>query len=497
MLPARISLTAAKLDRSYEIGYLASVKKQQATCAVRPQPRPMRWLVHIFASLGLLGVFFACGPSGSPTPQTPAWPAKAAQWFERAEKSFSDLDTDDARRSIDQTLALLPNEPKVRVLAGRIALADLDYARTARVLEGVEGSAAGILRGRAFWYSGQLERAAAELAQVMADPSVRDPWVEGAAYLARNGAGRQPFLKRGDRLAVVSMPRLENPGLVLPIELNGQPVYGLISTSRSEVVLDSSSGDTPSWVSMRFGGRVEVKDVPAFAEDLSSVAKRVGLPIKVLLGAHLLRHLNVTFDYLGRQFLVRDYPTPAPPLATKIPLRYLNGGSMAMRAFAGDEKGRSALTLLIESRSPWSVALQEEAWKRSLAHVPKSRVAETKEGKPVMALPEFKLGTLTLQDVPALAKVEFGKPLQVDPGIELDGIVGSGLIGGFRVSLTEDGRGAWLEDFPLHLLQPRSGARRPQGDAAKPPRASRGEKVSTPDSTGTPLRPSQPTTSEK
>ena len=436
------------------MGYLAAVKTREKVWAnwhllrKRADWRFCRGLVF-----GLVGVLTACSPVASTGAQASDWPAKAVQWFERAEASYRDLDTEDARRSVEQTLAILPDEPKVRLLAGRIALASLDYDSCIAALKGVPGTDAGALRGRAYWYSGKLELAATELSRVLSEPSFRDPWVEGVAYLARNGAGRNPFRQTGDSLAVVSMPRLDHPAFVLPVELNGQPVFGLVSTGRSEVVVDSSTGNSASWVNLRFGGRIEVKDVPALAEDLSGISKVVGVPVKILLGSHLLRHLNVTFDYLGRQFVVRNYLTPAPPLATKVPLSYLNGGRMAIRAAAGTVSEGDHLALLIDSRTSWSLALNGAAWQRLLAYVPKERIVVAKEGTSVASVPEVKLGALSLSNVPTLSGVEFGKKLETDASVELDGLVGSGLLGGFRVSLTDGGRAAWLEEFPLHLLQ--------------------------------------------
>ncbi len=39
-------------------------------------------------------------------------------------------------------------------------------------------------------------------------------------------------------------------------------------------------------------------------------------------------------------------------------------------------------------------------------------------------------------------------------GVELDGLLGSGLLATFRVTLLDGGRTMWLEDIPLEALQP-------------------------------------------
>jgi hypothetical protein len=62
-------------------------------------------------------------------------------------------------------------------------------------------------------------------------------------------------------------------------------------------------------------------------------------------------------------------------------------------------------------------------------------------------VPLLRLGAFDIPQVPAV----FGTPIaEVEKGVEvdIDGIVGSGLLAYFRVTLTEEGRAMWLEDVP-------------------------------------------------
>ena len=59
------------------------------------------------------------------------------------------------------------------------------------------------------------------------------------------------------------MPRAGTTLLIVPLELNGEPALGLIHTGTAEAVIDASKGSEPSWVSLRFGERIQVRDVPA------------------------------------------------------------------------------------------------------------------------------------------------------------------------------------------------------------------------------------------
>jgi len=391
-----------------------------------------------------------CGPASGVGEA--AWPPLGKKWYERADASFQHGDMEDAREAIDNALKVVPDRPEARLLAAKVALASLDFDRVQATLRGLETSEARSLRGRAFWYAGEVDHAADELEKLLADPEVRDPWATEIAKLARVGAGRKPFEIGGSMLAVTEMPRAGTSSLIVPLELNGEPALGLVATGTAEAVVDSSAGARASWVSLRFGERLEVRDVPVLAKDLTGLSRQVNAPIKVLLGVNLLRHLRPTFDFAGGQFVVRGFDPPPPPIATTVPLSYVRGGGMLVRgSFAVDQAAPHA-ALLIDTSLPYPVALSNEGWKKagvnpaSLQAVPGA--SDLREG----IVPLLRLGAYDVPRVPGLQGEGAVKERQEGLGIALDGLIGSGLLASFRVTLADGGRAMWLEDIPSEAL---------------------------------------------
>lgn len=406
----------------------------------------MKSLSFFLGALGL--VLSACGTMG---PSEPEWPADSKRWYDRANASYESLDNEDARNAISKALQVEPSRTESRLLAARIALAQLDYAAAVEFVNGVPGTEAASLRARAYWYAGKVAEAGAELENLLADPSVKDKWADEVLKLTRTGAGREPFAKRGSLLAVMEMPRASSSAAMLvPVELNGQPVLAMLSTNTGEVVVDSSTGREPSWVSLVFDGRVELKDVPAVAQDLSGLSRAANAPIKVLLGTNVLRHLNATFDVKGRQFVVRNYEPPPPPLATQVPVAYIRGGGMVTRSKIGTGAEAKGYSLFVDSTSAFALALDDDAWKRTGVDLstlaPVSGAADLKQGN----LSEVRLGSLGVPSVPAVS----GRPMtewEQSLGVNLDGLLGAGLLANFRVTVAEGGRTLWFEELPAAL----------------------------------------------
>src|SRR5262249_19548644 len=90
-------------------------------------------------------------------------PEKAEGWDQRAQRARLEADFQEAHDSAEKALAIVPEDPQVRVLAAHVALTSLDYAEVLRLLKGIKSTEASALRGRAFWYKGELEAAADEL----------------------------------------------------------------------------------------------------------------------------------------------------------------------------------------------------------------------------------------------------------------------------------------------------------------------------------------------
>ncbi len=395
-------------------------------------------------SLSLLGCA-AAGPGES------EWPPLAKKWFDRADASFKGGDIEDAETAIESALHADPQRAEVRLLAARIALAQLQYAKVLKLLKGVEATEASSIRGRAYWYSGEVELAADELEKLVADPEVRDPWASDIAKLSRRGIGRKPFSMTGGMVAVTEMPRVGSAALIVPLEISGEPALGLIATGTAEVVLDAK-GSEPSWVSMRFGDKIEVRDVPALSKDLSGISRQVNAPIRALLGVNLLRHLRPTFDFMGGQFVVRSYEAPPPPEATAVKLAYVRGGGMLLRGAVGSTTSQSPASFLVDTAIPFPVALDDGGWAKAGVPLTSLRAVPNQGSLRQGLLPLLRLGAFDVPNVPGLAGNEPVKEREQSLGVDLDGLVGSGLFASFRVTLADGGRTMWLEDMPREAL---------------------------------------------
>lgn len=410
--------------------------------------KPMTAQALILALLALLPAATGCGAAVAS--RDPAWPPLAKKWFDRATASYHVADIEDAETAIENALRLLPDEARVRLLAAEIALARLEFDRALELVEGQTSREARAVRGRALWYSGDVERAADDLEALLADPDVRDPWASEVVKLARRGGGRQPFAMSGGLLAVSEMPPAGRASLVVPVEINGEPALGMIATQVPEAVIDASNGAEPSWISLRFGERVEVRDVPALAKDLSGISRQLGAPVRVLLGMHLLRHLNCTFDLPGQQFVVRSFEPPPPPQATTVKVDYLRGGGMLVRSALGADAGAPVASLVVDTGMVYPLALDDGGWKKAgvalSALRPLAGATDLEQG----IVPFLQLGAFELPEVPAV-RGKLVEPLEETLGVDLDGIVGAGLLAPFRVTLTAGGRTLWLEDLPAGL----------------------------------------------
>ena len=213
--------------------------------------------------------------------------------------------------------------------------------------------------------------------------------------------------------------------------------------------------------------RVEVKDVPALVQDLSPLTRQLGVPIKALIGAQLLRHAHATFDRRGDQFVVRRQDATPPPDASRVPLYYLRGGGMLMRASvtARDEE---PVSLLVDSSRPFPLLLQDGAWGKAGVDVhsltPLPDDPTIKRG----IVPMFRVGGFDLAKMPAIEGVDL-HDLTAGLDIDLGGVVGADLLAFFRITFADEGRFMWLEPDPS-LVNPAQ--RAPQGapaPAAAPP----------------------------
>ena len=418
--------------------------------SLRPRVLSAGLLLLALSSLGA-----ACG--GPAEPVTPARPKVADEWLVRARQSYRAGDIDDAKVAADSALQVAPRDPEIRLIKARVALARLDYAEALKFTEGMKSSDARQIRGRAFWYQGDLEQAADELELLLRDPQIKDPWAREVAKLARQSQGRHPFAIEGGVVAMIEMPP-SGPALVVPCELEGEQVLALVATAVGELIVDSNTRREPAWVNLRFGDRIEVKDVPALTQDLSPLSRQFGVPIKALLGVNLLRHMHVTFDRRGSQFVVRRDDPPPPPDAARIPLFYVRGGGMMVRGNV-TTKDDQQVPFLVDSSAFYPIALEDAQWKRAGVNIANLKSdpqgpANVKVGE----LPLFRFGGFDLPQIPAMQGVginDVRSALDVDVG----GVVGAGLLSIFRVTFGSDGRFIWVEPDPS-LAEAGPGGRR-------------------------------------
>ncbi len=413
----------------------------------------------------------ACSPALGPG--AAARPAVAEQWFNRAKVSYKSGDFEDAHDSVNHAIQAAPKDPELRALAARVALTRLEFTEALKLTEGLklEGAAAtdvhGI-RGRAFWYNGDIDQAADELEAMLADPDVKDPWAKEIARLARRGSGRHPFMMEGGLIAPIEMPRGIDrvplgPAHVVPIELEGDPILALVATGVSEMTIDSNARKEPAWVNLRFGGRIEVKDVPALTQDLSPISRQLGVPIKALLGVNLLRHMHVTFDRRGDQFIVRRQDPTPPPEGSRVPLWYLRGGGMTLRGLFTAAPQGTETPLLVDSSRFLMLALQDDTWKKAgvdpKSLTPLADAPNVRRGP----VPTFKLGGFDLSRMPAMQGLEMGE-FQQTLDVNVGGVVGAELLAFFRVTFADEGRFIWIEPDPTLM-----GGGVPARGAAPPP----------------------------
>lgn len=418
--------------------------------------------MRLFSALPLFVLVAAsCGPPAESL--VPVRPALAEQWYSRAKVAYKSGDFEDAHDAVNHAIQVAPKDPELKALGARVALTRLDFGEALKLTEGLrlDGAAAtdvhGI-RGRAFWYNGDIDQAADELEAMLADPNVKDPWAREIAKLARRGSGRHPFMMEGGYIAPIEMPRGIDrvplgPAHVVPIELEGDPILALVATGVSEMTIDSNARKEPAWVNLRFGGRIEVKDVPALTQDLAPISRQLGVPIKALLGVNLLRHLHVTFDRRGDQFIVRrSDPTP-PPEGSRVPLWYLRGGGMTMHGLFTTTADGPETPLLVDSSRFLMLALQDDTWKK--AGVDPKTLTPLVDAPNIRRgpVPNFKLGGFDLSRMPAMQGLEMGE-FQQTLDVDVGGVVGAELLAFFRVTFADEGRFIWIEADPTLLAPP-------------------------------------------
>ncbi len=120
----------------------------------------------------------------------------------------------------------------------------------------------------------------------------------------------------------------------------------------------------------------------------------------------------------------------------------------------GDNAAPASLLIDTSLTAP-AGALDAAGWKKSgrrrgqAAAEPAGRVDEDR-----VCLPSLRLGAFDVPQVPGLQSDETVKEREDGLGVELDGMLGSGLLATFRMTLLDGGRTMWLEDILIEALQP-------------------------------------------
>jgi hypothetical protein len=170
---------------------------------------------------------------------------------------------------------------------------------------------------------------------------------------------------------------------------------------------------------------------------------------------------------------------------------------MLMRSALSTDKGAPPASLLLDSSMSFPLALDQDGWKKAGTDVsklqPVPQDAKLKQGM----VPLLRLGAFDIPQVPGI----YGTPIaELEKGVEvdIDGVVGSGLLAYFRVTLTDEGRAMWLEDIPQLPQQsapPPEKAPSPAGSgaaAAPGPKSEKSEKSDKGDKSEKSEKPQKP-----
>ncbi len=397
----------------------------------------------VVLAAGLAAGISGCARAASSPAKVAERAAPGDQWFHRGEESYAAGDFVDADEAVKQALAAGARGESLANLRAKLALLRLDWADAIAATEGYTGADTRGYRARALWYAGRIEEASAEIDGLLRDPKVRDSWVKDVAPLARNGAGRKPYAIESTWAAVgVDLPAMGS-AFVVPVELDGKQVLAVVATSTSEVVLDVATHREPDWVNLRFGGRFEVRDVPALVKDLSVYSRLFDQPIEMLIGTRALRELHATIDRRGSQLVVRREEASPPPQSTVLPARYLRGGGLIIPVGFQHNSTATRFNALVDSMLFVAMTIDGDRW--TSVGVDKANLATDPALKtPTGIIPLVTVGSFEFPRIPAIEG--FG-PFDVKSAVDfrLDGVFGANLLQLFRVTFAGHGDSLWLE----------------------------------------------------
>jgi hypothetical protein len=148
----------------------------------------------------------------------------------------------------------------------------------------------------------------------------------------------------------------------------------------------------------------------------------------------------------------------------------------------GTEQTSPVASLLIDTSMTFPLALDDGGWKKAGIDARQLKSVPNVKGLKQGTLPLLRLGAF---DVPRIPGVHGAPVAEVEQGLgmELDGLVGSGLLAAFRVTIVDGGRTMWLEDMPAEAMrrqapppslpegvEPESEPEEPEPEEAAPPK---------------------------
>ncbi|MBK7399976.1 MAG: hypothetical protein IPJ34_27915 [Myxococcales bacterium] len=275
-----------------------------------------------------------------------------------------------------------------------------------------------------------------------------------------------------------------------------------------EVVLDQKTRSKPSWVSIRIANdkntaSMEFRDVPALVEDLSGYSQQQ-VPIGALIGANFLRRLHATFDRGADQLVLRRDDPPNPPTLTRLPVAWVRGGGMVVRAtikkefeLSGGAVDRQRLAVGLAFPSPPGRSVGVDVSKMQTYNDTKyERLTNIKLPGALDPGPRSRPGATAIED----------KLKQLD--VTTIGALGMTFLGAMRVSLVENGRTMWIEtdQDTSGILAPNlnvkpppkpAGSAKPAGSGSAKPPAPPASASAKPPAPPTSAKPAAPPASAK
>lgn len=143
---------------------------------------------------------------------------------------------------------------------------------------------------------------------------------------------------------------------------------------------------------------------------------------------------------------------------------------MLLRAnVAGKDEAKSVF--LVDTSVVFPLALEDSVWRKAGFDVAKLQ-AEPSLGPTIKSgvLPSVKLGGFDLPRIPAVQGAQMGE-VKHSLDVDLDGVLGAGLLQAFRVTLGDGGRFMWLEPDPSMAGEDPRRSDRPMPPADPAPKA--------------------------